>query len=179
MNERIIISISDDKLDACQVIRTIRSDDPMNHQVFTNEYRNRKPIVLVGVASTWYNGGCRQRISEQVNPGEIKVLYANDGRNFLKKHYCREEEISLVDGLQQLLLEATEGVTTTVPELRFYLRIYLHDHPRLMEDLNLQYLSNLAFGSMNPVNSFNAKNVGLWARFVIDSTLVTPCFPCP
>ena len=162
MNERIKISVSDDTLDACQVIRTIQDDVPMNHTVFTKEYRNRKPIVLTGAASKWCHGGCRQRISEQVNPGEIKVLFAKDGRNFLKNNYCREEVISLVDGLQHLLLEASEGVTTTLPELRFYLRIYLHDHPRLMGDLNLQYLTTLAFG-MNHIHSFNAKNVGLWA----------------
>lgn len=147
--------------------------------IFTDEYRNYKPVILTGVAAGWFQPviSC-SRIIELCEPGDVDVLLAKDGRNFLKHHYCTTQRVSLEDGLRAVLTQV-EGDDGRSNHDRLYVRIYLVDHPRVLAELDLDFLTRLAFGdshiqestSFSSSRNFQPKNIGLWAS---SSQCVTP-----
>jgi hypothetical protein len=163
---RITIS-SDNALDAFPVTRIPPISNEFSALIFTHEYRNCKPVIMTGAAAGWFQPLSCNRIIELCEPGDVDVLLAKDGRNFLKHHYCTTQRVSLADGLQTVLAPPVlEGVDDRE---RLYVRIYLVDHPKVLAELNLNFLQDLAFTSS--AIQFKAKNIGLWAS---SSQCVTP-----
>jgi len=163
---------ADNALDACTVERVGKEN--MTHESFTRRYRNTKPVILSQATLFTDNNNIiintAKFIVDHAVPGEVDALVARDGRNFLKHELCTTRRMPLTDALTHLLFppptttdDYDDAETKEEEQERYYVRIYLHDHPALYNGLDLAFLTELAFGPPPTSSTFKPHNVGLWA----------------
>lgn len=189
MSKKKRISICADKLlDAYPVDRS----DPTSSliQNFEPSIRNKKPLIIAGGALGWLGIdtalGPVDTILEVVEKCEIDVLIALDGRQFLKNDLCSFKRVNVVAGITNLLRRnvpkicskdesfalLNQGSSQAPDEVRTYLRIYFDSHPKLMGQINLNYLVML----MSPIPKTEA-NVNRVLQFEQQSSFIHPDIP--
>jgi Cupin-like domain len=179
---RIIIS-DDGLLDAYPVDRELPSF--LNRDVFNNTVRNKKPVIIDGAALRWLGmseeGATPEFDMEILEECDVEMLIAFDGRNFLRNSLCSTKSVNLKTGMRSILERNSGDFLTDCLQERAYIRIYFDCHRRLLEKVDLSYLTRLAsFTSLVDVISeiqsdvklkstfddnflpFKLKNIGLW-----------------
>jgi hypothetical protein len=191
MSKKKRISISADKLlDAYPVDRS----DPTSSliQNFELSIRNKKPLIIAGGALGWLGIdtalGPVDTILGVVEKREIDVLVALDGRQFLKNDLCSTKRVNVAAGITNLLRKNVPKIcskdesfallnqgSSQVPvpdEVRTYLRIYFDSHPKLLEQINLDYLVML----MSPIPKTEA-NLNRVLQFEQQSSFIHADIP--
>jgi hypothetical protein len=171
MSNKKRISISVDKLlDAYPVDRSASTNSLS--QNFVHSIRNKKPLIIAGGALGWLGIdtalGPVDTILELVEKSETDVLVALDGRQFLKNDLCSFKRVDVAAGIMNLLRRNVPKIcnedehfallnqgSSLIPipdKVRTYLRIYFDTHPKLLGQINLDYLVTL----MSPIRKSEA-----------------------
>jgi hypothetical protein len=171
MSKKKRISISVDKLlDAYPVDRSAPTSSLS--QNFVHSIRNKKPLIISGGALGWLGIdtalGPVDTILELAEKCEIDVLVALDGRQFLKNGLCSFKRVDVAAGIKNALcrnipkicdedehfalLNQGSSQAPIPDEERNYLRIYFDSHPKLLGQINLDYLVTL----MSPICKLEA-----------------------
>ena len=142
---RIIIS-DDGILDAYPIERHLPSF--LSRDVFNNTVRNKKPVIIDGAALRWLGmseeGATPEFDMEILEECDVEMLIAFDGRNFLRNTLCSTKSVNLKTGMRSILGRYSGDFLTGCLQERAYIRIYFDCHRRLLEKVDLSYLTRLA-----------------------------------
>jgi len=136
--------------------------------LFAVKYRNKKPVLLRGAASSWRaTKQWHLDLASLVEEQDVEVLVAHDNRSFLKHELCEQTVVPLKASLDSLLhlplgREAEDQKAEKVEEMaktKRYLRLYLNEQPHLEQDVELDALCHLFQVERDQLKS---SSVGVW-----------------
>jgi hypothetical protein len=148
--------------------------------LFKEKFRMINPLLIRNACNTWPSNQSLWSIPStftgKMSTDEGIVLSSKDNKHFLYHELCDQVDITMTSAILNIFSQ-------DLLDRKLYCRLYLSEHPSLLNDLNLSILAELSKSEFPPTTSndsivdnisnshFALKNCGVW---ISSAGCVTP-----